>query len=199
LIIPIPLSNDPGTLAKGASVTLLSRHREERKAAPAVVVERITEHCRWDVDHNRPCDWVRWGFKCSHRAEFICYKLGAKLAYVLCEKCIADAMMHMLERPAGESERLEAEKLARIREREAIKEARKAHDTAGLCEAWSRRDLSNLCPERPKFLVENSGSDLQRLCGRHAVRWRKRPVREWRNRLSFERPRRIEKLPIDSK
>jgi hypothetical protein len=165
------------------TVTLLSRHTEARKAAPAIVVERITEstYRRWKIEPGAKCSFAPYSFQCSRVAEFLVRPLGAKGAWRVCGSCLSKKAKHMLERPAGEAERLEAEKIARIRERQAISDAKKAHDEAGLCQAYSRKTLSGMCERQPKFLVETpcDGEKDERLCAHHTAPWRRKLVTEY--------------------
>jgi len=165
------------------SVTLLSRHKEARKAAPAIVVERITEstYRRWSTAPGAKCTFTPYGFECSSVAEFLVRPLGAKNAWRVCSRCLPKRAKKMLERPAGEAERIEAKKIERIRIHQAISDAKKAHTEARLCEATTRKTLSGLCERQPKFLVETpcSGEKDERLCAHHTAPWRKKLVSEY--------------------
>jgi hypothetical protein len=168
------------------TVTLLSRHQEARKAAPALVVERITEstYRRWVIEPGAKCADHPYGFACGNKAEFLVRTLGAKGAFRVCASCLPKRAKHMLERPAGEAERIEAEKIERLRAAKAINDAKKAHDDAGLCEATTRKTLSGKCERPPKFLVETPysgerGSGEEKLCAHHTAPWRRKTVREY--------------------
>lgn len=165
------------------SVTLLSRHREDKKAAPALVVERITEstYQRWQIEPGAKCTWSPYGFGCSSTAQFLVRPLGAKRAWRVCDSCLSKRAKHMLERPAGEAERLESKKIERMRQRQAIADAKKAHDEAGLCESSSRKTISGLCDRPPKFLVETpcDSRRAERLCAHHTAPWRRKLVSEY--------------------
>lgn len=177
------------------TVTLLSRHKEERKTVPVMCVERLTENIRWDCGENPVCHGTPYGFACHHKAQFVVYALGAKRARLYCSnsQCLAESLKCRLPRPAGEAEQIEVKQIEEMRQRKAIADAKKQHDEAGRCEAHART-LSGHCERLPKFFVENGRDEPARLCSHHTVRYRKRTVVCRQGVGIIERPRKIEPI-----
>ena len=160
-------------VAPNGNVTLLSRHKEAKRVVPAMCVERITEKSRWNLSKVEKCQFYPYGWRCSSKAQFIAYAIGTKTGRAYCGDCLPEALKGRLERPAGEAERLEAEKLERQRVAQEVKDAAKAHEDAGLCTGRSKLNKYRLCERAPVVTCECWRGKDERLCARHAVRCRK--------------------------
>lgn len=154
------------------TVVTLTRYRAEKSIVPAVVVERLLDHSKWQAKPGEKCMVSRHGFRCHHTAQFIVYALGTSSAWLVCDgwACLTEKCKSMLERPKEEADKLEREQIERAESQRRRSLARKEHKEQGLCTQSSQMTEFGLCPRAPAYTSSNN----ELVCARHAVYFRKR-------------------------
>ncbi len=155
------------------TVTLLSLARAQRKAPPSLLVERINDTCRWQVEPGEHCSEVSYGLRCFREAKFVVSKLGSKKAWLRCAWCLDELLENVLERPQAEIDEIERKATERSKYAAAKLEAQSAHDAAGLCDGYSAKAPFGLCRQKAVVRVDKMHGDETAYCERHARRYRR--------------------------